>query len=140
MKFFRDGFKTFGIVIFASLFFSGSVNGDVIDDDFSQYYQDDELNIKMSTISGSLHSVEKSFAVVSVNNPLDNSCDHIAVDKKVTFDDKLFLLTLTITDESSTSYIGGKLMDTQLVEVFGQCNSDGSFQAEQIMIIDNLRS
>jgi hypothetical protein len=49
-------------------------------------------------------------------------------------------ITVTITENTSTSVMGGTFAADQSVDVYGECTTGGTFDAKQIVIFDDQRA
>lgn len=50
------------------------------------------------------------------------------------------VLTVIVTDDASTTVMGGTFAAGQRVDVYGQCRNTDQFDAGQVVIIDDRRS
>jgi hypothetical protein len=86
--------------------------------------------------------VNLAFSAVVVNTPTaaDNGCGGGPGQILIQTDVATTYLTVTVTDDSSTTSLGGELATGQLINAYGRCESGLALRATQIVIIDDQRS
>lgn len=94
----------------------------------------------LSRASGTVLTVSDQSAVVSTATAEDNPCAGAPGDLAVSFDNDTRFVTVTVTDAGSTSSMGGSLAADQTVDLYGTCAVDATFEADQIVIIEDTRS
>ncbi len=50
------------------------------------------------------------------------------------------VLTVIVTDDASTTVMGGAFASGQRIDVYGQCRNTDQFDAQQAVIIDDRRN
>lgn len=99
----------------------------------------DDILQELARASGTVLTVSGQSATVTIAAAEDNPCANAPGDLAVNFDDDTRVVTVTITDSGSSSSMGGTLEADQTVDLYGTCTIDGSFEAEQIVIIEDSR-
>ncbi|SFM50357.1 DUF4382 domain-containing protein [Marinobacter pelagius] len=100
----------------------------------------DEAMQGLERLSGTVQTVDGSTAIVTTAIADDNPCGDSAGDLQIVTDAETRFLTVTVTDSGSTSRDGGTLEADQTVDVYGVCATDGTFDAEQVVIIEDTRA
>ena len=68
-----------------------------------------------------------------------NPCSRSGSDLEVRIDEETRIVTVTITEDSSTTTAGGTVEEQDSVTATGVCETDGSFSAEVVIVIDDQR-
>lgn len=99
----------------------------------------DEL-MALSRASGTVLTVGDQSAVISTASAENNPCANAPGDLVISFDNDTRFVTVTVADSGSSSNMGGTLAADQAVDVYGTCAVDATFEADQIIIIEDTRS
>lgn len=87
--------------------------------------------------TGTVIAIRRSaLTIVTAQNPCDPDGDSL----RVVSDDSTSYVTLSLTDEASTTDLGGDVVRGDAVSVTGLCESDGSFTADTLIVIDDRRA
>ena len=96
--------------------------------------------VSVQRLSGTVLAATTTGATVSTSSAADNPCANAAGNVDVAIDGTTRFLTVIVTDDSSTTVMGGSLGAGQAVDVYGQCRTTGVFDARQVVIIDDRRT
>ena len=99
----------------------------------------DDTFVGLERLSGTVMTVGASSATVATFSAEDNPCADAAGDVLVELDIRTSFLTVTVTATDSTTAMGGELEPGQEVDIYGKCELTGSFDALQVVIIDDQR-
>ena len=99
----------------------------------------DEL-VALSRASGTVLTVGNQNAVISTTSAENNPCAGTPGDLAIRFDNETRFVTVTVTDSGSSSSMGGSLTSDQSVDMYGTCAVDATFEADQVIIIEDTRS
>ena len=79
-------------------------------------------------------------ATVTAATAADNPCGGVVGAVGVSTNATTRWLTVVITDDASTTVMGGTFAASQKVDVYGQCRNTDQFDAGQVVIIDDRRN
>jgi hypothetical protein len=99
----------------------------------------DDAFVALERLSGTVMTAGASSATVATFSAEDNPCAGAAGDVLVEFGIATRFLTVTVTATDSTTAMGGDLTPGKMVDVYGNCGASGSFDARQVVIVDDQR-
>lgn len=96
--------------------------------------------VTVQRLSGTVLAAAATGATVSTSSAADNPCAKAPGNVDVAIDGATRFLTVIVTDDSSTTVMGGMLAAGQMLDVYGQCRTAVTFGARQVVIIDDRRT
>ena len=100
---------------------------------------DVENTVATQRVGGTVVNLAFSAVVVDAPTTADNACGGGRGQVLVQTDLATTYLTVTVTDDSSTTSAGGVLANGQVVNAYGRCESGSVLHARQVVIIDDQR-
>lgn len=100
----------------------------------------DTAPLATQRLSGTVLTASAFGATITAATAADNPCGGVAGTVGVSTNTSTRFLTVIVTDDASTTVMGGTFAAGQRVDVYGQCRNIDQFDAGQVVIIDGRRS
>lgn len=100
----------------------------------------DDTLTNLERLSGTVLAFDDTSVTVATATAADNPCAGAPGDVLVTLTDQTTYLTVTVTDTDSTTSAGGELAADQSVDIYGECTVAGTFEASQVVILEDSRA